>query len=189
MVAGLSGHQVGAERQAIVDLIVTAPELLDALEELARAYEFDTQFIQTDGDVLAQANAAIAKARGQNVCLRRLPPPCSANPTGAKPGTRGCLRAAPPEHGAASGPRIWTADECKRVTDCYYAGATMRSISKAMGILSEAVIAASTAPCHHPAQVEMQRAYWCYRDEQARQHEVIDAALAALRECVGQVAQ
>ena len=36
-------------------------------------------------------------------------------------------------------PRIWTADECKRVTDCYYAGATMRSISKAMGILSEAV--------------------------------------------------
>ena len=44
-------------------------------------------------------------------------------------------------------PRIWTADECKRVTDCYYAGATMRSISKAMGILSEAVIAASTCPC------------------------------------------
>ena len=85
-------------------------------------------------------------------------------------------------------PRIWTADECKRVTDCYYAGATMRSISKAMGILSEAVIAASTVACHHPAQIEMQRAYWCYRDEQARQQEVIDAALAALRECVGQAA-
>ena len=30
-------------------------------------------------------------------------------------------------------PRIWTADECKRVTDCYYAGATMRSISKGNG--------------------------------------------------------
>ena len=81
-------------------------------------------------------------------------------------------------------PRLWTEDEYKRVTDCYYAGATMRSISKAMGILSEAVIAASTCPCHHPAQVEMQRAYWCYRDEQARRQEVIDAALFALGECV-----
>ena len=49
-------------------------------------------------------------------------------------------------------PRIWTADEYKHVTDCYYAGATMRSISKAMGILSEAVIAASTVPTDDPVQ-------------------------------------
>ena len=85
-------------------------------------------------------------------------------------------------------PRLWTADECKRVTDCYYAGATMRSISKAMGILSEAVIAASTVPTLDPVQIEMQRAYWTYRANQEIQQEVIDAALAALRECVEQAA-
>ena len=84
-------------------------------------------------------------------------------------------------------PRIWTADECKRVTDCYYAGATMRSISKAMGILSEAVIAASTGLSHDPAQLSMQIAYAYYRDKQSKQQQGIDAALAALRECVGQV--
>ena len=86
-------------------------------------------------------------------------------------------------------PRIWTADECKRVTDCYYAGATMRSISKAMGILSEAVIAASTCQTHDPAQLSMQIAYYFYRGKQADQQADIDATLAALRECVGQVAE
>ena len=84
-------------------------------------------------------------------------------------------------------PRVWTADECKRVTDCYYAGATMRSISKAMGILSEAVIAASTGLSHDPAQLSMQIAYAYYRGKQAKQQADIDATLAALRECVGQV--
>ena len=83
-------------------------------------------------------------------------------------------------------PRVWTADEYKRVTDCYYAGATMRSISKAMGILSEAVIAASTGISHDPAQLSMQIAYAYYRGKQAKQQEGIDAALTALRECVGQ---
>ena len=81
-------------------------------------------------------------------------------------------------------PRLWTEDEYKRVTDCYYAGATMRSISKAMGILSEAVIAASTGPSHHPAQIEMQIAYTIYRETQVRQQQRIDAALFALGECV-----
>ena len=84
-------------------------------------------------------------------------------------------------------PRLWTEDECKRVTDCYYAGATMRSISKAMGILSEAVIAASTCPTEDRAQLLMQIAYYFYRGKQADQQQEIDAALAALRECVGQV--
>ena len=83
-------------------------------------------------------------------------------------------------------PRIWTADECNRVTDCYYAGATMRSISKAMGILSEAVIAASTCPTDDPVQNVMQIAYRTYRANQEMQQAHIDAALAALRECVGQ---
>ena len=81
-------------------------------------------------------------------------------------------------------PRIWTADECKRVTDCYYAGATMRSISKAMGILSEAVIAASTCPTHNPAQDDNAGQLTMYRKSQAghgRQYRTL--RLAALREC------
>ena len=84
-------------------------------------------------------------------------------------------------------PRIWTADEYEQVTYCYYAGATMRSISKAMGILSEAVIAASTCPTDDPVQNVMQIAYRTYRANQEKQQAHIDAALAALRECVGQV--
>ena len=66
---------------------------------------------------------------------------------------------------------------------------TMRSISKAMGILSEAVIAASTCRPRHQAQVGMQQAYRAYRLTQAMQLLEIDAALAALRECVGQAVE
>ena len=84
-------------------------------------------------------------------------------------------------------PRLWTEAEYNRVAECFRVGATMRSISKAMGILSEAIIAASTYPTHDPAQVAMQTAYKMYRQNLTNKQQSIDAALAALRECVGQV--
>ena len=71
MVAGLSGHQVGAERQAIVDLMTAAPELRTALELFQGSNGcfggcYGISDWRHSGDC-ATARAAIAKARGQNV--------------------------------------------------------------------------------------------------------------------------
>lgn len=54
-------------RMGNAHLIAAAPDLLEALEVILRKYEAQADYagIDTDGESVAKANAAIAKARGE----------------------------------------------------------------------------------------------------------------------------
>lgn len=56
-----------SEIEANCNLIAAAPDLLEALEVILRKYEAQADYaeIDTDGESVAKANAAIAKARGE----------------------------------------------------------------------------------------------------------------------------